>query len=283
MTTVSDSFSTTSWPGLSASMSTAGLTLTRILRPPVNTSAAPSSQRLRKMPKPDGGLVSRSTSSFSATIWSRASRSVSASRSFCRLTVDNRASASPSRSSSNRDCRGESVSLRRRTATSSSRKEICVVRLLTWSSCRPANEPSSRVATPPPPFPEQVSPRPYLPRAKPQPVPWRPPAAPRCGRRRLPGCLRVAGAFGGPAPPRRCGDSLGQPPGGDEEAGVTYHPVLGPDRETVGMPSASEGFPCGRLVETPLAANGLHRRRELGHGGDVTGQDAAGQQRPCRG
>jgi len=57
-------------------------TFTRILRPPVNTSHVSSSLAFRKTPKPDGGCASRSTSSFSATIWSRASRSVVASRSF---------------------------------------------------------------------------------------------------------------------------------------------------------------------------------------------------------
>src|SRR5690348_7412192 len=230
MTTVSDSLRTTSWPGRSSSRSTAGLTLTRILRPPVNTSAAPSSQALRKMPKPDGGLVSRSTSSLSATIWSRASRKVSASRSFCRLTVDSRASASPSRSSNSRACRGESVSLRRRTATSSSRKEICVVRLLTWSSCRPANEPSSRVATSSPPLPEQVSPRPYLPKTRQQsdyPAPLHIALPLRRHQRRSPGRRRVMRPLGGPPPPRRCDDPLGKPPCGDQKAGVAHHPVLG--------------------------------------------------------
>ena len=60
MTTLRASFSTTSWPGRSLSSSTAGLTLTRIFRPPVNTSAVPSSQASRNTPKPDGGWASRS-------------------------------------------------------------------------------------------------------------------------------------------------------------------------------------------------------------------------------
>ena len=49
MTTFSASFSTTSWPGRSSSSSTLGLTLTRILRPPVKTSAVPSSVAGRKI------------------------------------------------------------------------------------------------------------------------------------------------------------------------------------------------------------------------------------------
>ena len=128
MTTLRASFSTTSWPGRSFSSSTAGLTLTRIFRPPVNTSAVPSSHASRKTPNPEGGWASRSTSSLSATIWSRASRSVSASRSFWPVTEARPASVSRRRSSSRRTCLGESASRRLSTATSSSRKEICVVR-----------------------------------------------------------------------------------------------------------------------------------------------------------
>ena len=48
MTTFSASLSTTSWPGRSSSRSTLGLTLTRILRPPVKTSAVPSSRGLQE-------------------------------------------------------------------------------------------------------------------------------------------------------------------------------------------------------------------------------------------
>ena len=57
--------------------------VTRSLRPPVKTSIESSSLRLRKVPKPAGGWASRSTSSLSFMIWSRASRRVCASRSFC--------------------------------------------------------------------------------------------------------------------------------------------------------------------------------------------------------
>ena len=65
-----------------------------------------------------------STSSFSATIWSRASRSVAANRSFWPVTPVRFASLSRSLSSRSLTCRGESASLRRSTAISSSRKEI---------------------------------------------------------------------------------------------------------------------------------------------------------------
>jgi len=81
-TTLSASFSISSWPSRSASRSTDGLAATRSFRPPVNTSSVSSSLRPRKVPNPDGGCASRSTSSFRAMIFSRASRSVSASRSF---------------------------------------------------------------------------------------------------------------------------------------------------------------------------------------------------------
>ena len=124
MTTLSASFSTTSWPGRSSASSTLGDTFTRILRPPVNTSQVSSSFACRKTPKPDGGWASRSTSSFSATIWSRASRRVAASRSFWAVTPVRLPSVSRSLSSRSRTCRGESASLRRSTAISSSRKEI---------------------------------------------------------------------------------------------------------------------------------------------------------------
>src|ERR1700751_488215 len=80
-------------------------------------------------------------------MWSLSSRSVEASRSFCAVTDVRLASVSRSRSSSKRTWRGESASLRRSTAISSSRKEICAVRLDTSSSCREARPPSSLAAT----------------------------------------------------------------------------------------------------------------------------------------
>src|ERR1700745_3200899 len=54
MTTLSASFRTTSWPGRSSDSSTFGDTFTRILRPPVKTSAVSSSPAFRTTPHPDG-------------------------------------------------------------------------------------------------------------------------------------------------------------------------------------------------------------------------------------
>src|SRR5215471_17480667 len=275
MTTLSASFSTTSWPGRSVSSSTAGLTLTRILRPPVKTSAVPSSQAPRNTPKPEGGLASRSTSSFSATIWSRASRSVSARRSFWPVTEESLASASRSRSSTRRACLGESASLRRRTATSSSRKEICVVRPLTWSSCRAESEPSSRVATPPPPFESRSHLDPTYPYRSRN-------LGTHHGLLIPPSCrlFPVPRTLSRPAPTwwrRRPG---GEPARRHQEAGVADHPVPGPDREPVHVPAPGERLPRGRLVEAALLPDRLDRPRQLRHGGDVAADHAAGDQHP---
>src|SRR5215471_19289253 len=275
MTTLSASFSTTSWPGRRVSSSTAGLTLTRILRPPVKTSAVPSSQAPRNTPKPEGGLASRSTSSFSATIWSRASRSVSARRSFWPVTEESLASASRSRSSTRRACLGESASLRRRTATSSSRKEICVVRPLTWSSCRAESEPSSRVATPPPPSES----RSHLDPTYPQRAHNRgahaglviPPS-----RRLFP----FPGPLSRPAPPGWRNHPLGEPTRRHQKAGVGDHPVPGPHREPVHVPAARERLPGGRLVKAALLPDRLHGPRQLGHGGYVAADHTATDQHP---
>lgn len=68
-----------------------------------------------------GGWASRSTSSLRATIWSRASRSVPASRSFWADTPARLVCSSTIRSSRILVCRGDSASLRRRTAISCSR------------------------------------------------------------------------------------------------------------------------------------------------------------------
>jgi hypothetical protein len=81
-TTLNASLSITSWPACSSATGTVGLTDTRILRPELTTSTVPSSAGPTKMPKVFGGWARRSTSAFRATIWSRASRSVEASRSF---------------------------------------------------------------------------------------------------------------------------------------------------------------------------------------------------------
>ncbi len=101
-TTFIASLSMTSWPRRSSSSSTLGLTATRSLRPPVKMSTVSSSLRPRKTPKPAGGWASRSTSSFRATIWSRASWSVSTSRSFWVVTAARLACRSAIRSSSTR-------------------------------------------------------------------------------------------------------------------------------------------------------------------------------------
>ena len=63
-------------------------------------SAVCSSWASRKTPKLAGGWASRSTSLFSDTIWSRASRSVAASRSLLAAVVLASARASASRRSS---------------------------------------------------------------------------------------------------------------------------------------------------------------------------------------
>ncbi len=126
-TTLSASLSMTSWPRRRSSRSTAGLTLTRSLRPPVKTSTESSSLRARKVPKPAGGWASRSTSSLSFMIWSRASRSVWARRSFCEVTAASERWVSARRSSSPREPPGASVSRRRRSPTSASRKRTCSI------------------------------------------------------------------------------------------------------------------------------------------------------------
>ena len=107
-TTLRASLSMTSWPRCSASRSTEGLTLTRSLRPPVKTSIESSSLRSRKVPKPAGGWASRSTSSLSVMIWSRASRRVWASRSFCDVTAASDRWVSASRCSRPREWAGAS-------------------------------------------------------------------------------------------------------------------------------------------------------------------------------
>ena len=62
--------------------------------------------RWRKVPKPAGGCASRSTSSLSFMIWSRASRRVWASRSFCEVTADSERWVSASRCSRPRELAG---------------------------------------------------------------------------------------------------------------------------------------------------------------------------------
>ena len=137
-TTLSASLSMTSWPRRRSSSSTSGLTLTRSLRPPVKTSTESSSLRCRKVPNPAGGWASRSTSSFSFVIWSRASRRVWASRSFWLVTAASDRWASASRSSTVRWEPGASLRRRRRSVTSASRKRTCP---MSSSALRPASGP----------------------------------------------------------------------------------------------------------------------------------------------
>jgi hypothetical protein len=118
----------TSWPRRSSASSTFGLTVTRSLRPPVNTSTVPSSFASMKIPNPDGGWASRSISSLSETIWSRASLRVATSRSFCAVSDAMLDCSSTSRWSMARLCLGDSASLRRSTATSCSRKATWLAR-----------------------------------------------------------------------------------------------------------------------------------------------------------
>ena len=86
--------------GVTASRSTSGLTLTRILRPAVKMSAVCSSRAARKTAKLAGGCAKRSTSFFKETIWSRASRSVVARRSLLAAVVRASERASARRRSS---------------------------------------------------------------------------------------------------------------------------------------------------------------------------------------
>src|SRR6201993_2105161 len=293
MTMFSASLSTTSWPGRSASRSTFGLTFTRILRPPVNTSAVLSSRAARNTPKPDGGCASRSTSSLSATIWSLASRRVEAKRSFCEVTEVSDASVSRSRSSSKRTWRGESASLRRSTAISSSRKEICAVRLDTSSSCREARPPSSLAATALTSSRERIYPDlTYLERLTNIPARvhlltglahegetagYRAIARPMLHfcrvRLRIYFVLGGMRALGRPAAPRRRGHPGSEPPRGHQETGVTDHPVVRPHREPVQVPAARYRLPRGGLEEPAVRAQVLRHPRQLGRGGHVAADD----------
>src|ERR1019366_8865536 len=271
-------------------------------------------------PTPCGAAASRSTSSFRATIWSRASRSVPASRSFWPVTPARLASVSRSRSSTSLDCLGESASLRRNAATSSSRKEICVVRTLTSSSYRPARAPSSPEATPltpsrDPTYLDPTYPGPFrnlaaapdtaFSRYDPGTASGRLRALRRIRRwlariRRLrPAwfrrlrlsrirCWRLAWflgrqrPLGRPAPAGRRRDAVGQPPRGDQESGVADHAMLGPDRQPLDVPGPLQGLPRRGLIKAALAAQRLHGPRQLGRRGDVTADQAAWNQR-CRG
>src|SRR5580704_2974495 len=277
MTMFSASLSTTSWPGRSASRSTFGLTFTRILRPPVNTSAVVSSRAARNTPKPDGG-------------WAR--------RSFCEVTEVSDASVSRSRSSSKRTWRGESASLRRNTAISSSRKEICAVRLDTSSSCREARPPSSLAATALTSSRERFYPDlTYLEHLTNIPARvhlltglahrgetagYRAIARPMLHfcrvRLRIFFVLSGMRALGRAAAARRRGHPGSEPPRGHQETGVPDHPVIRPHREPVQVPAARHRLPRGRLEEPAVRAQVLRHPRQLGRGGHVAADKPAGRQ-----
>src|SRR5450755_3806760 len=300
-TTLSASLSTTSWPGLRWSSSTAGLTWTRIFRPPVNTAAVLSWAAFRKTPKPDGGCASRSTSSLSATIWSRASRSVPVSRSFCAVTAARLASVSRSLSSRSRAWRGESASLRRNAAISSSRKEICAVRPLTSSSCREARELSSLLPTALTSFrclnyldptyrggirnlrrrvKQSTHDNGLMPRGAPSEASRTADRYGldtfRYGKRPSGGLLLGVRPLGRTSPPRRRGDPIRQPARGDEEPGVPDHPLLRPDRQPVHRPAAHQGLPRRWLVKPAVAAQRLHGPRQLRGGRHVAAEHPPG-------
>ena len=149
-TTFSDSLSTTSWPRVIDSDSSSGWMETRILRPAVKTSTVPSSLVPRKVPYPDGGIVSFSTSSRNAAMCSRASRRVADRRSFCETAWASWPLVSRIRSSRVRTRLGASCRRRRRRTISSSR-------VFTWSWSSPtwcsysARRRSCSAATMPPP------------------------------------------------------------------------------------------------------------------------------------
>src|SRR6478609_9914021 len=108
---------------------------------------------MRKTPYPLGGCASLSISSLSATIWSRASRNVSARRSFRSPRFAARACASANRSSSARIWRGDSATFARSSSTSSSRNAVRRRRSRLDSSPRSDKRPyssDSRDMRPPP-------------------------------------------------------------------------------------------------------------------------------------
>ena len=67
--------------------------------------------------------------------------------------------------------------------------------------------------------------------------------------------------------------------GGDEEAGVRDHAVVGPHREALHVPAAHHRLGRLRLGVLPGRADRLGDARELGDGRDVAEQHAAGLQR----
>src|ERR1700735_5661690 len=221
--------------------------------------------------------------------------------------LDRLISASRSRSSSSRACLGESTSLERSAATSSSRKEICVVRTLTSSSDRPVRALSSRDAMLTP-SKSGLNLDPTYRRsfrnlaAGPRLAFWSyDPGKARSrywaggpGRRQLPvlswrrvgECVLVLtclGAFGRAAPALRRRHSVSQPPCGHQEAGVADHAMFRADGEPVDMPAPQHGFPGRRLIEVALAAQCLNGTGELRGGGQVAADQPARDKRARRG
>ena len=125
----------TSWPRCSSSSSTPGLTFTRSLRPPVKTSTVPSSLRCeedavagRRLRQPVD-LLLEGHDLVAGLLEGRHEPLV--------LPGDRGQTVPAPRQPlfEYRTCRGDSASLRRSTAISSSRKETCVWRSRTSFSC----------------------------------------------------------------------------------------------------------------------------------------------------
>ena len=74
----------------------------------------------------------------------------------------------------------------------------------------------------------------------------------------------VPGRGGRPATPQRRGDPVREPAGGQQEAGVTDHAVLGADGEALEVPAADDGLPGLRLGEAAVVPDRLGHPGELG-------------------
>lgn len=88
----------------------------------------------------------------------------------------------------------------------------------------------------------------------------------------------AVGALGGAAAAHGRLDAVGEAAGGEQEAGVADHPVVGADGEALHVPVADHRLPGGRLVEAADLADGLDGPGQLGGGRDVAAQDAAGHE-----
>src|SRR5699024_12615592 len=83
------------------------------------------------------------------------------------------------------------------------------------------------------------------------------------------------GAGGGPPAAGRGDDAGGEPAGGDEEAGVGDHPVIGSDGEAFEVPAAHHGLPGDRLGPAAVVLDVLGEAGELGGRGHVGDEQAA--------